>query len=299
MKKKEEVKPDGKSRISTSQMDQFEQCEVRWDYIYNKGIKMAPGFAMIQGSSFHAAEDTNFKYKIEKKKDLKLSVVKDALVEDFKERLRARKVVINHNNIQVPEREAVLKPNDVQNQALRALTSFHLLVAPAVIPMGSEVAGEITLNGLEKPASIRYVMDLIGRPIAQDSKGRFHPAKSGVAIFDWKLVGKALDKFEIGRSFQFPAYIGAYRTIYKKFPDQFALLATIKTKVPKIQMVTATPSLNKVQWLMDRIARVIPAMEDIKAGKRQPKPAALHPSFLSPCKPGSCGLWNVCKMRPR
>jgi hypothetical protein len=281
-------------------MDQFDQCEVRWDYIYNKGIKMAPGFAMIQGSSFHAAEDVNFKHKIEKGRDMKLSAVKDALVDDFKERVRARKVVINQNSIQVSEKEAALKPNDIQNQALRALTSFHLLVAPAVIPTGSEVAGEIELNGLAKPANLRFVMDLIGKPISQDNKGRFHTAKKGVAIFDWKLVGKALDRFELDRSFQYPAYIGAYSSIYGgKAPDQFALLATIKTKVPKIQMLSVQPKMEKVKWFLDRIARVLPVMEDIRAGKRLPRPAALHPSFLSPCKPGSCGLWTICKVRPR
>lgn len=289
---------EGISKVSTSAMDQFESCEVRWDYIYNKGIKMAPGFAMIQGSSFHFAEDVNFKQKIKKGKDLKLSVVNDALVEDFKERLRQRRAVIANNGINVSEKEASLKPNEIQFQALKALKSFHTTVAPSVIPTGSEVSGEININGLEKPARLKFVMDLVGKPL-EVVKGKFRTAKKGLAIFDWKLIGKELDRFELDRSFQFPAYSGAFQSIYKNLPDQFALIATIKTAVPKIQMLWAKPSPKKIQWFMDRVARVIPQMEDIKSGKRLPKPASLHPSFLSPCKPTSCGLWAICKMRPQ
>lgn len=269
------------NHISPSQLDQFESCQVRWFKIYVQGQRQIPGFAMLQGSSFHFAEnEVNFKEKIKTGKDQKISVVTDAFVQDFQERTRQRKVFIDNEKLKVIGKDADVKPKDAEKEALKALKFFHKDSAPHIFPTHAELPGEVEINGLEVPYSLKYIIDLIAE---------------GNEIIDLKLVGRSMDEEEIKRSYQLPAYSAVFKALFGTLPNAFTLWATVKTKEPKTDKQTGIPTEARIEWFMKRVQRAVPVMEAIKAGKQLPTPAPMHPKFLSQCTQSSCGFFSNCE----
>lgn len=269
------------NHISPSQLDQFESCQVRWFKIYVQGKRQTPGFALLQGSSFHFAEnEINFKEKIKTGEDQKISVVSDAFVEDFQERVRQRKAFIANEQVLVTGKDAEIKPKDAEKEALKALKFFHKTQAPLIEPTHVELPGEVEINGLEVPYSLKYQIDLL---CPNDT------------IIDLKLTGRKMDEAEIKRSYQGPAYSAVFRALFGKLPRMFTLLATVKNKIPVSDIQSVEPTEERIEWFMKRIQRAIPVMEGIREGKLFPTPAPVHPKFLSQCTQASCGFFATCE----
>ncbi len=273
------------NHISPSQLDQFESCQVRWFKIYVQGQRQIPGFALMQGSSFHFAEnEVNFKEKINTGKDQKMSVVTDAFVQNFQERTRQRKAFIANEKIQPIGKDAEIKPKDAEKEGLKALKFFHKESAPTIQPTHAELPGEVEINGLTTPYSLKYQIDLIAK---------------GDEVIDLKLVGRSMDKEEIQRSYQGPAYSAVFKVLFGRLPKAFTLLATVKNKVPIRDIQSIVPTDERIEWFMKRVQRAVPVMEAIRIGGMLPTPAPMHPKFLSQCTQSSCGFFATCEFAAR
>jgi hypothetical protein len=75
-----------KKHISVSQIGQVKRCPRQWVYRYIEGKKVAPGIALITGSSFDEAMNMNYGQKIETKTDLPV----EQMVDKFSDELDRR-----------------------------------------------------------------------------------------------------------------------------------------------------------------------------------------------------------------
>jgi hypothetical protein len=272
--------------ISQSALDTWKKCQQQGVFRYVMGLKIPSSMSMIQGKAFDKAESHNFAQKIKTQEDVKLTVVQDVLHESFQEETRLRDVIIENENIKpVEDEEDTPSYNEAESKALASLKVFHEDQAGKIIPTSSQRKFSISLNGFEKPYSLDGVIDLEAKT-----------AEGFEGIIDLKLKAKSMSVDEANKSEQLTAYDAAVLAETGSHAKGVGLLATIKTKVPKVQFLSSSRTDEDTGRFLKGLGAVVRQVDLIKDGKLDPMPA---PPGAWWCSKKFCGYWQFCKLRPK
>lgn len=271
----------------------FKKCQQSWVFRYIVGLKIPPTMAMIQGISFDRAESHNFEQKIKTQEDVKLSVVEDVLHDTFQEEKRIRDVIMNNEGIVPVEEAEGADPNQAENKALAGLRVFHGEHAKKVMPLTVQRKFSIPLNGLDKPYTLEGIIDTEAREILDFDAGKLG---KNPAIIDLKLLSKSPSPSDATASEQLTVYDAAVLAETGNHASQLALLATVKTKTPKVVYLPTTRTGEDTQRFMRGLGNTVRQVELIKSGKMDPMPAAPGAWW---CSSKWCGFFQFCKIRPK
>ncbi len=170
---------DDQQVFSASSISTFMRCAKQWEYAYVYEFKRPPSLRMILGTSAHAAEEINFKQKIESQEDLPLADALDIFSTAFDSG------VLEAEADREDEKETAGQAKD---SGIATLSVYHEEVAPTIQPLWVEHEGLIYVNDL--PFS--YTIDLV------DTLGRVRDHKytkrrpQGAGDYRIALIGYAL-----------------------------------------------------------------------------------------------------------
>ena len=81
------------------------------------------------------------------------------------------------------------------------------------------------------------------------------------SVYEFKTSSRSYAQSEADTSIQLTAYALAYEYLYDSKPEHLYLVALVKTKQPKIQIVETTRSLKDFQFLMEMAEGIAQAIE--------------------------------------
>lgn len=169
----EDLQPYSASSVAT-----FMRCAKQWEYAYIYEFKRPPSVRMVLGSAAHAAEEVNYKQKIDTHTDLSTENVLDVFSDAFDSGVADAE----------PDPEDKEQPEDAKDSGIRTLTVYHETVAPFIEPLWVEHEGLIHINNI--PYS--YTVDLV------DTDGRVRDHKytkrrpQGPGDYRLALIGYAM-----------------------------------------------------------------------------------------------------------
>jgi len=144
--------------FSASSIATFMRCAKQWEYAYVYEFKRPPSLRMVLGNSAHAAEEVNYKQKIETHEDLPTDDVLDIFSTAFDAGVGEAQEDLEEG----PETRGQAKDSGV-----KTLTVYHEKVAPEIEPLWVEHEGLVHVNDI--PYS--YTIDLV------DTTGRVRDHK--------------------------------------------------------------------------------------------------------------------------
>jgi hypothetical protein len=165
--------------FSASSIATFMRCAKQWEYAYIYEFKRPPSLRMIIGTSAHAAEEVNFRGKLDTGLDLALDDVLDVFSDAFDSGVAEAD--------RAPEDEKETK-SQAKDSGIATLTVYHETVAPTIEPLWVEHEGLIHINDI--PYS--YTIDLV------DTTGRVRDHKytkrrpQGPGDYRLALIGYAM-----------------------------------------------------------------------------------------------------------
>lgn len=143
--------------FSASSVATFLRCQKQWEYAYIYEFKRPPSIRMILGTAAHAAEEVNYKQKIDSGLDLPTDDVLDVFSDAYDSGVSEAEV----------DPEDKEKPAEAKDSGIKTLTVYHETVAPGIEPLWVEHEGLVHVNDI--PYS--YTIDLV------DTKGRVRDHK--------------------------------------------------------------------------------------------------------------------------
>jgi hypothetical protein len=268
----------GKPFLTNSMVDLFARCPHAFYLSYVKGIKKAPGLALIRGRSVHSAGDHNFSQKIESFVDLPPKDVVDFAVSKFETTVENEEIGFSQEEVR--RGVSIVKGEAVDQVAAHAeVLAFDL--APNYQPLSVEQSVELSLPG--RDYDVRGTLDLrsidprdVEKPDAPET------------LTDFKTAGRKKSQSDADQSTQLSLYSCLYKSEFGKFPDRLELATTVvsKTKAEK-QILETERGEGHYQALTKRFDVI---WECIKSGNFPP---------ASPmgwwCSPGWCGYWSDCE----
>lgn len=165
--------------FSASSLQTFLRCAKQWEYAYVYEFKRPPSLRMIIGTSAHAAEEINFKQKIDTGEDISLEHAVDLFSTAFDSAVAEAETQ--------PEDEKETK-GAAKDSGIKTLGVYHTEVAPSIEPLWVEHEGLVHVDGI--PYS--YTVDLV------DTKGRVRDHKytrrrpQGAGDYRLNMIGYAL-----------------------------------------------------------------------------------------------------------
>lgn len=144
------------SHYSASQINMYMRCSAAWSFRYVEGLKIPPASAMIQGTSYHKALETNFAQKIESKVDLPLAEVQDAYSTTFDEK------IVEAEDITIDER------GELKDEGVKIVKEYHLVKAPEVAPIAVEKPFKIAFDNVDY--TLDGFIDVLGEGIIYENK---------------------------------------------------------------------------------------------------------------------------------
>ena len=135
--------------FSASSIATFMRCAKQWEYAYVYELKRPPSIRMVLGTAAHAAEEVNYRQKIDTGVDLPTADVLDVFSDAFDS--GARDAVTD-----VEEQE---QPGAAKDSGIATLTVYHETVAPPIEPLWVEHEGLVHINDV--PYS--YTIDLVDK----------------------------------------------------------------------------------------------------------------------------------------
>jgi len=154
------------------------RCAKQWEYAYVYELKRPPSIRMILGASAHAAEEVNYKQKIDTGLDLPTADVLDVFSDAYDSG-------VSEADIDPEDKES---PDVAKDSGVATLTVYHETVAPKIEPLWVEHEGLIHVNDV--PYS--YTIDLV------DKQGRVRDHKytkrrpQGSGDYRLNMIGYAL-----------------------------------------------------------------------------------------------------------
>lgn len=122
--------------ISDSMVNSYMRCARAFEYRYIKNLKIAPSWA-ITGRSAHAAEEANYKQKLESFKDLSVADAKDIAATEFDAAL------VNPTDEIIWDKDE--HPGMAKDRTVIGVETYHLNIAPQVQPILVEEKVELVL----------------------------------------------------------------------------------------------------------------------------------------------------------
>lgn len=251
---------------SPTQSEMFAMCPERYRRRYVEGEVIAPGIALLRGSSVHKGAEINLKHKREHKVLLPLPAVLDAVRDEFEARWQGGVKL-------TPEESAIgmsATKGAAIDESVRAAQFHHEEIAPILRPALVEAKAETVVAGLPRP--------LLGFIDVVEEDG---------GIGDLKVTGKTPSDEAAANSVQLKHYALAYKIAKgKPSPRQrLDFLVSLK-RGPKYVPVTTQNGPDDFARLLARYAAQMGAID---AGRFPPAtPGAWW------CSEKWCGFYQTC-----
>lgn len=245
-----------KSYISVSQINSYLRCPAQYFFRYIRNIPSPPNRALTVGKVVHAANELNYRQKMNTGVDLPLADIQEYTAAQFES--------------QIPLTEWNGEdPGQAKDEAIILASLYHTEVAPAVMPVSVELRVEVEFENA--PYTLLGFIDLI------DNDGY---------IRDTKTTGRTPGDDEAARSLQLTAYYLAYQYNFGQDPAGVKLDYLVATKKPKYISLEA----SRTQADVDRFLKIMGKVaEAIGAGHFYPNPT----NFT--CSEKSCAYWSICQ----
>jgi len=251
--------------ISPSQIGMFRRCPRQWYHRYIEGIIAPPSISLVLGSAYHTALETNFKQKISSQEDLPVADVQDAFVTSWDYQLRNRylKDIDEGGEVEYPSIAwEDTNPEKEKDKGCELVSVYQETMAPSIFPMEVEEEKILDIGGVKVVMRIDLITD-------------------NLRIVDHKTSSKSKTQDEMEQELQ-PAAYGL--AVKQEVPFDFHV--AVKTKVPKIQVVTVQKTFKDFAWFAIIVSEVAKA---IKAGVFPPNDQGWW------CSPRFCGYYSICK----
>lgn len=129
------------NHLSATSVSMFMRCPEQFRQRYVLGIKEAPGAALVLGSGFHFANETNFRQKIESGQDLPVETIVEAFHAGWDQKLDEYGGV---DEIKWDERE---KPDTLRDKGATLSRKYREQVSPKLFPRHVEREFNMPLAG--------------------------------------------------------------------------------------------------------------------------------------------------------
>lgn len=222
-------------RMSYSQMNTYLTCGIKYEKRYIEKIPQLSTPALVAGKAFHAGIELNYKQKINTRRDLPVSDLKDCVSDTIEESFQ--------EDLFLMENEKTVGKNklkaDWKDSSVRGIEEYHGEISPQVTPVGSECE---FLVPLWDGHTLYGFIDVIDeKKIIRDAKtSRKTPART---IAD--------------TSSQLTAYAIAYAALYGELPQELVLDYIILKPEPTSKVFRTTRGPGDTRVFFKRLERVI------------------------------------------
>ena len=251
------------SHLSVSQINMFFRCSQQWVFRYIDGIKMPPGIAAHVGSGVHKGSEMDLVTKRDTGKHESESVVVDAAVSGYEERLSKDGIFLSRED--APNAKKLLGEGKDQTVDLARL--WYHDVAPTIEPMLIEESITMPVEGLDIP--LMGIVDLL---------------ESNHTLRDLKTAGKKMSQSDADTSLQPTLYRELVKHHTGKYPSSISFDVLVKKKVPKAHRIETVRNDSDFDAL---VLRAQSMLKQIDAGN------------FGPADPGSwmcgsrwCAYWS-------
>lgn len=256
--------------ISHSQLNTLLRCGEQYRRRYLCKDIIAPGAAMVLGSSGHKAEEKNFKQKVKSKVDIST----EEIIDCFSDEWESRKYEIGWNKEDLDGDSVKKAESKEKDRGISLVNVFHEEQAPLIHPAFVEQKFEVNFEG-GYPKLIGFLDNITVEEL----------------ILDYKFSKKSPIKGDIENDSQITAYDFGYRAKFGKKPKGMKKIWSVSTKVPKTVVQDAKPRENaQIGRFMQRLEKAMEAID-----KEIFLPAQIG-SWA--CSEKWCGYWNSCSLKP-
>jgi hypothetical protein len=257
--------PPTKPYVSATQLEMLAKCPEQYRRRYIERDVIPPGFAIVVGSALHTGAETNFKQKLETRRDLPKSQIVEAAVAGFEAQLAG--------GIALTDEEASRGLKIVTGEAKDNLVEIAEVHADWQAPEYQPVMVEQTVR-IELPGK----HDLLGVIDLVDERK---------IVTDFKTAKKKKSQDDADSSIQLSVYHAAYQALTGEEPAEVRLDTIVKQKTKtERQVVSSERTPDDMQALANRINV---ASQVIQLGVFAPAtPGAWW------CGPKWCGYWSTC-----
>lgn len=241
--------------VSYSQIGMWNRCPKSWYYRYVEGLKVAPAGAMIEGSCYHKALETNFKQKITTMEDLPVDHCADAFSDAWEERLR------EEERIEWEDKD----PGELKDEGIWLVRTYIKEAAPDIQPAEVEQVYVKKISGVKTVG----VIDLVD---------------TTKHIIDHKTAAKKYTQSDVDKDDQITTY--AFMKSSGALAQVHVAVKPTKTLPPRIQILKTYRTLEDIKWWLEMVEGIIAQMQ---SGIAPPRSNGWW------CSPRFCGYFSRCR----
>jgi len=253
--------------ISPSQVGMWRRCPKQWMFRYVDKIFSPPGVALLLGSAYHTALETNFLQKIQSGQDLPLKDTLDAFSDGWDTyRLGRAK---NEEGDYVEFDRVEWGDDDsgkVKDTGLHMVKTYMEEIAPSVRPVTVEQQLNVQVGNL----MVEQRADLL---------------TDEYVLVDHKTAARKMVQSDADRELQPISYMLGMRRVV---PFQFHV--AVKIKKPYVDVVNVRKTTDDMSWYIRILLETRRAME---SGIFPPNDSGWW------CSEKYCGYWKMCKGKGR
>lgn len=254
-----------KPHLSHTQLDLICSCGEAYRRTYIEREKTPPGLAMLRGSAFHRAAETNMRQKIESHVDLPAKEVADIAAAAFDDSLHGGYTLTDEEHSAGPQNTIGATRDNIVGMA-----RLHAeLQAPDYQPLFVEQKVRLALPG---PRDLVAVLDL---------------ADDEAHVVDFKTAAKSKSASEANVSTQLTIYAAAFHALTGEPAADVRLDTIVMNKVPKRQVLVSDRNERDFAALA---ARVNVVNQAIDAGNFMPA----NPTAWK-CSAKWCQFYSTCR----
>lgn len=210
--------------LSLSSLRLFAQCPEKWRRRYLEREYEPPSGKMLLGSAAGAAESQHYATVIESGEGFTVEQVVDEFDAEWEDRTSRENVDWGNDT-----------PGTLKDSGIRALESYHLHVAPQVVPVAVERQFELSWPGVD--------WNVVGFLDIEDADGR---------VRDMKMRGKRMSQRDANADLQPDLYLLGRRA--EGDPAlEFVFDTMVRSSKPFAETVTTTRTDGQLDRMTDRI----------------------------------------------
>lgn len=229
-----------KPELHQSQIVQFINCGMQYQYRYVDGLRTRPGIALITGTSTHKSVEVNLRNKIE-----------HGVLLDEEQVADVARDTVN----QVWEQEGVFLAEEEREEGEEVMRGSTVDTAVALARLHhNELAPRIEPVAVER----QFTLELVGRPVNLAGTIDIEEADG---IRDTKTYAKRPSRDDVDRSIQLDLYALAKKTLDGKSPKRISLDILLKNKVPTLVTLETQRDDLDYQRLLLRVDAVTSAIQ--------------------------------------
>jgi len=236
-----------KKYISHSQAVLYSTCALQYYFRYIEKIPSKQFSGPVFGTTVHKVMELFFKAKLHDKQTLRSDILKDSFKDLWSKAGKAPDLMYSKSDVDF---DTLAAKGPILMEA--AVEKFKLLdpicveqdfLIPIIDPFTNQEVSPIYLKGQ---------IDLIAKD----------PLGDGVNIYDHKCVAKTYSQSDVDRNDQLTTYAYAYRQLHKQNETACVFNCFVKTKVPKIEVLSTVRSKADVNWMIKYYKYVIDGIQN-------------------------------------